>query len=99
MDVKHRGQPVGHALFGDFVFWTLRSSVEHCCIILQVLALTTPGCNAAYFIDASSFVLRSPFSLLLEELAGLGLAEGIRSQCKRVPGAVCNAKADGHNDT
>ena len=100
MDVKHRRQPISHALFSGFVFRAprLRLDGRHRYGILQFLALTSPSCNAAHFVDASSFVLRSPPPLLLEKLAGLGLAEGIRSQSKRVPGAVCNAKADGHND-
>ena len=65
MDVKHRSQPVSHALFSDFVFRAPRRSGEHCCGIFHVLTLTTPGCNAAYFVHASSLVLRRPFPLLL----------------------------------
>ena len=65
MDVKHRGQPVSHALFSGFGLRAPRRSGEHCCGIFQALAFTTPGCDAAYFVDASALVLRRPFPLLL----------------------------------
>ena len=59
VDVKHWRKPLSHALFSDFVFRAPRWSGEHCCGIFGLFALTTPGRNAGYFVDASSLLLRT----------------------------------------